>query len=94
MKQAIRAKLLSGKLSQPTQTFHVTRAMTRAFEQVEWKLLEEKLVSWRSGLVSVLEVVANARKSTQVSVGATVVQLGVPVVHGDLAKEVPTAVVS
>ncbi|OBZ70215.1 Eukaryotic translation initiation factor 3 subunit M [Grifola frondosa] len=58
----IRAGLLSGKLSQTTQTLHVTRATARSFEREEWELLGKRLQAWKSGLVGVLEVIAATRK--------------------------------
>ncbi|KAL7282660.1 hypothetical protein ACG7TL_004133 [Trametes sanguinea] len=58
----IRAGLLSGKLSQTTQTLHVTRATARAFEREQWELLEKRLQAWKTGLASVLEVVSASRK--------------------------------
>ncbi|KAI9064881.1 PCI-domain-containing protein [Trametes sanguinea] len=58
----IRAGLLSGKLSQTTQTLHVTRATARAFEREQWELLEKRLQAWKAGLAGVLEVVSASRK--------------------------------
>ncbi|KAJ4479179.1 hypothetical protein J3R30DRAFT_3475092 [Lentinula aciculospora] len=58
----IRVGLLSGKLSQNTQTLHVIRSTTRSFEREQWQALEQRLVAWKSGLSSVLEVVANAKR--------------------------------
>jgi hypothetical protein len=57
----IRAGLLWAKLSQTTQSLHVTRATARTFEREQWEALEKRLVGWKSGLAGVLEVVANAR---------------------------------
>ncbi|KAF8313156.1 uncharacterized protein EI90DRAFT_3144149 [Cantharellus anzutake] len=81
---AVRSNLLAGKLSQLTQTFCVTRSITRAFQKPDWKLLEEKLSSWRTNLIGVLEVVESARKSAQPAPTG-------PPVHGDLAKEAPAS---
>ncbi|KAI0065733.1 PCI-domain-containing protein [Artomyces pyxidatus] len=61
----IRAGLLTGKLSQTTQTLHVTRATARAFGQPQWELLAQRLAAWRLGLGSVLEVVAGAKKKNE-----------------------------
>ena len=58
----IRAGLLSGRLSQTTQTLHITRASARAFEREQWALLEKRLTAWKTGLTGVLEVVAEAQK--------------------------------
>lgn len=59
----IRAGLVSGKLSQTTQTLHITRSTARVFEREQWEALEKRLVAWKAGLGSVLEVVATARTS-------------------------------
>jgi len=58
----IRAGLLSGRLSQTTQTLHITRASARAFEREQWALLAKRLGAWKTGIADVLEVVAAARK--------------------------------
>ena len=60
----IRAGLVSGKLSQTTQTLHVTRATARAFEREQWELLEKRLQAWKAGLASVLETVSASRKKS------------------------------
>ncbi|KAL4247025.1 translation initiation factor 3 subunit M [Abortiporus biennis] len=59
---AIRAGLISGKLSQTTKTLHITRATARSFEKEQWEVLEKRLLAWKSGLAGVLEVVAAAKK--------------------------------
>ncbi|KAG2343670.1 hypothetical protein BDR05DRAFT_975908 [Suillus weaverae] len=58
-----RAGLLSGKLSQTTQSLHVYRMSARTFEREQWEALENRLVAWKAGLASVLEVVSSAQKS-------------------------------
>ncbi|KAJ7724888.1 hypothetical protein B0H16DRAFT_287975 [Mycena metata] len=58
----IRAGLLSGKLSQTSQSLHITRSTARIFEREQWEALEKRLVAWKAGLAGVLEVVAAARK--------------------------------
>lgn len=58
----IRTGLLSGKLSQTTQTLYVTRSTARSFEREQWQALEQRLSSWKAGLSSVLEVVASAKR--------------------------------
>jgi len=95
---AIRAKIISGKLSQPTQTFHVTRATTTSYhpfnEKTQWESLEKKLLAWRSGLVGVLGVVSGAREQAfggaegnarELESGKDVKEKEKPIVHGDLA---------
>ncbi|KAJ7129261.1 PCI domain-containing protein [Mycena epipterygia] len=58
----IRAGLVSGKLSQTSQSLHITRSTARTFEREQWEALEKRLVAWKAGLAGVLEVVATARK--------------------------------
>ncbi|KAH6914777.1 PCI domain-containing protein [Coprinopsis sp. MPI-PUGE-AT-0042] len=58
----IRAGLVWGKLSQNTQNFHVTRAASRQFQREQWETLEKRLHAWKSGLSSVMEVIANAKR--------------------------------
>ncbi|KAJ6616235.1 PCI domain-containing protein [Mycena sp. CBHHK59/15] len=66
----IRAGLLSGKLSQTSQSLHVTRSTARTFEREQWEALEKRLVAWKTGLAGVLEVVANARKQGVIHVAS------------------------
>lgn len=61
----IRTGLISGKLSQTTQTFHVIRAQSRSFGDNEWRALERRLVAWRTGLEGVRGVLAQATKQSQ-----------------------------
>ncbi|RDB19879.1 Eukaryotic translation initiation factor 3 subunit M [Hypsizygus marmoreus] len=58
----IRAGLVWGKLSQTTQSLHITRATARTFEKEQWEVLEKRLQAWKSGLNGVLEVVVNAKR--------------------------------
>jgi translation initiation factor 3 subunit M len=59
--EVIRTGLLSGKLSQPSQTLHITRATHRAFEPKDWKELEKRLIGWKTDLLGVLDVIAGAK---------------------------------
>ncbi|TCD70003.1 hypothetical protein EIP91_005253 [Steccherinum ochraceum] len=68
---AIRAGLVSGKLSQTSQTFHVVRAKARVFERAQWESLEKRLAAWKAGLASVLEVVASTKKRNGADSSAT-----------------------
>jgi len=70
----IRTGLLSGKLSQTTQSLHVYRSSARAFEREQWEALEKRLVAWKAGLASVLEVVTSAQKRGSGSGVSEVVQ--------------------
>ncbi|KAJ7098753.1 hypothetical protein B0H15DRAFT_901333 [Mycena belliarum] len=67
----IRAGLLSGRLSQTSQSLHITRSTARTFERAEWAALEARLVAWKTGLAGVLEVVATARKQGAPHIGQT-----------------------
>ncbi|KAF8914261.1 hypothetical protein CPB84DRAFT_1721203 [Gymnopilus junonius] len=58
----IRAGLVWGKLSQTTQSLHISRATSRTFEQEQWQALEKRLVAWKIGLASILDVVAAAKR--------------------------------
>ncbi|KAK0190630.1 hypothetical protein F5146DRAFT_1102954 [Armillaria mellea] len=62
----IRAGLLSGKLSQTTQSLHIMRSTARTFEREQWEVLEKRILAWKAGLAGVLEVVANARRQNGV----------------------------
>lgn len=58
----IRAGLVSGKLSQSSRVFHITRSTSRALERDQWVALEQRLVAWQTGLAAVLAVVTSARE--------------------------------
>ncbi|GAA5951230.1 hypothetical protein JCM21900_004382 [Sporobolomyces salmonicolor] len=51
---AIRASLLTGRLSQPTQSLSITRALPRSFTASHWSLVQTRLESWRASLDSIL----------------------------------------
>ena len=66
----IRAGLVSGKLSQSSRVFHITRSTSRAFDQDQWVALEKRLAAWQTGLAAVLAVVTSAReKGSERSIG-------------------------
>ncbi|KAM0754154.1 hypothetical protein T439DRAFT_298640 [Meredithblackwellia eburnea MCA 4105] len=72
---AIRAGLVSGRLSQPLLSFHVTKAAPRSFTQAHWSQLLGRLQGWRSSLDSILDSVS---KGVQVDApGAIEVAAGV-----------------
>ncbi|KAK4056199.1 hypothetical protein OIO90_002640 [Microbotryomycetes sp. JL221] len=54
---AIRAGLVSGRLSQSLMTLHVTRATPRSFTNDNWRQLETRLQGWRTSLSSILDSV-------------------------------------
>ncbi|CAE6429780.1 PCI domain-containing protein [Rhizoctonia solani AG-1 IA] len=60
---AIRHKLIGGKLSQATRSIHITRSSTRAFEVSQWQDLEAQLLQWKTNLGEVGKVIAQARKT-------------------------------
>ncbi|PVG00481.1 PCI domain-containing protein [Serendipita vermifera] len=62
--QAIRAKLILGKLNQPAKTFVVIRSTTREFRQEDWEVLDKRLTTWKNAVLDVLQVVSAARKKT------------------------------
>jgi translation initiation factor 3 subunit M len=62
----IRANLLWGKLSQTTQSLYVVRSSVRTFEKEEWETLEKRILAWKTGLSSVLDVVNNAKRMVHV----------------------------
>ncbi|KAG1848804.1 uncharacterized protein F5891DRAFT_958874, partial [Suillus fuscotomentosus] len=59
-KWAIDVDLLSGKLSQTTQSLHAYRSSARTFEREQWEALEKRLVAWKASQASVLEVFTSA----------------------------------
>ncbi|KAG8883449.1 hypothetical protein FRB97_006577 [Tulasnella sp. 331] len=59
----MRANLIGGKLSQTSQTLHVTRATYQAFKPTDWKYLQERLIGWKTDLLGVLDVVTAARQT-------------------------------
>lgn len=60
----IRADLLSGKLSQATQTFHVARASPRGFGSEQWGVLEQRLLAWKTGLAGIQAVLGSTLQIT------------------------------
>lgn len=49
-------------MSQTAQTLHIVRSTARVFEREQWEALEKRILVWKAGLASVLEVVADAKK--------------------------------
>ncbi|KAG2048523.1 hypothetical protein BDR06DRAFT_895335, partial [Suillus hirtellus] len=52
--------LLWVKLSQTTRSLHVCHSSARTFEREQWEALEKRLVAWKAGLTSVLEIFTSA----------------------------------
>jgi len=78
----IRTGLISGKLSQTTQHLHVYRSSARKFEREQWEALEKRLLAWKAGLASVIDLVAQAQQrggSVAETMQATQNQQGVQV---------------
>lgn len=57
----IRAGLVEGKLSQPSQTFLIHRSTYRVFGEKQWTQVQARLDTWRSSLEAVLGVVKHNR---------------------------------
>lgn len=70
LRPAIRASLLSGRLSQSLATLHVTRAAPRSFTTSHWSTLATRLEGWRSSLDAIL---ASVEKGVDVG-GAVEIQ--------------------
>ena len=64
----IRAGLLSGKLSQATQTLHVARASPRGFGSEQWGVLEQRLLAWKTGLAGIQAVLGSALQNASAKV--------------------------
>jgi translation initiation factor 3 subunit M len=63
---AIRAGLVEGRLSQIDQVFDIHRVTPIGkFGIEEWKLVEQRLDTWKQSLREVSEVIRNARESAQ-----------------------------
>ena len=58
----IRAGLVEGKLSQSNQMFLIHRSTYRVFGEREWREVASRLDLWRTSLVSVLNVVRQAKE--------------------------------
>ncbi|KAH8118642.1 PCI-domain-containing protein [Phellopilus nigrolimitatus] len=71
----IRAGLLSGKLSQTSQSLLVVRASPRGFAAEQWVTLEQRLLSWKEGIAGIKNVLSAARQSMgTVPVGSGIAQ--------------------
>ena len=70
---AIRASLISGRLSQPQLSFHVTRATPRSFTPAHWAQLQTRLEGWRASIDGIRDSVA---KGLQIDGGASAHELG------------------
>jgi len=57
----IRAGLVSGKLSQVSQSFRVYRSTYRTFDQAQWASLEQRLTQWQSSIQTLLQTMEQAR---------------------------------
>lgn len=59
--EAIKSKLVEGKMSQPSAIFMVHRATNRTFEHEQWEEVSAKLASWKESLQGILEVIDNVK---------------------------------
>ena len=57
---AIRAKLLTARLHQPSNSVSIIRATPRRFEAEQWKTLQTRLEAWKSSIGNILETVGRA----------------------------------
>lgn len=57
----IRAGLVSGKLSQVSQTFRVYRCTYRTFGKEQWMVLERRLAEWDTTIEGILETLSSPR---------------------------------
>ena len=56
----IRAGLVSGKLSQVSQSFRVYRSTYRTFDHAQWASLEQRLTQWQSSIQTLLQTMEQA----------------------------------
>lgn len=75
----IRAGLVSGKLSQVTQTFRVYRSTHRTFGTEQWKVLESRLQEWDTTLETIIGTLSSGNGR---SAGGVQQQQGLPQVTG------------
>lgn len=54
---AIRVKLLTARLHQPSNTISILRASPRTFGTPQWELLQSRLEGWKSSIGNILDVV-------------------------------------
>ncbi|GJJ07235.1 hypothetical protein Clacol_001435 [Clathrus columnatus] len=74
----IRSKLLSGRLSQPQQTLHVTRSISRSFDKEEWETIENRLITWKTGLQGILAVITAAKNNVAATTATALSQSSQP----------------
>ncbi|GAA5920314.1 hypothetical protein JCM6882_006493 [Rhodosporidiobolus microsporus] len=72
---AIRASLLSGRLSQPSQSLSITRALppsssSKGLDQKYWKLIQQRLEGWKERVGRVGEAAKRASSSAQAGAAA------------------------
>lgn len=57
---AIRSKLLTARLHQPSKSVSIIRATPRRFEAEQWKTLQTRLEAWKASIGNILETVGRA----------------------------------
>ncbi|CAH7686616.1 hypothetical protein BY996DRAFT_4575747 [Phakopsora pachyrhizi] len=62
---AIKAKLITAKLHQPSQVVFVTKVTHRSFGPAQWQLLQSRLESWGSSIKQLTQVVDESLSFTE-----------------------------
>ena len=57
---AIRVKLLTARLHQPSSTISILQASPRRFGDSQWQLLQSRLENWKSSISNIQETVGRA----------------------------------
>lgn len=57
---AIRVKLLTARLHQPSSTISILQASPRRFSTAQWELLQSRLENWKNSIANIQETVGRA----------------------------------
>ena len=57
---AIRVKLLTARLHQPSSTISILQASPRRFGDSQWQLLQSRLENWKNSISNIQETVGRA----------------------------------
>lgn len=68
----IRVGLVSGKLSQISQSLRVYKSVYRTFGEEQWRLLESRLSTWDQSIASILQTLAESRQSGSFTQGVSI----------------------
>ncbi|KAF9167133.1 hypothetical protein DFQ26_005745 [Actinomortierella ambigua] len=69
----IRAGLVEAKLNQVAKTAIINRSIYRTFGNAQWQQLHTRLEGWKQSLQDILQVVANAKLTTDAAISTAVV---------------------